>query len=404
MELRTQHIRCLYKTLFFILLCFTISSCTEQYAFKTSTYENILVVQANITNEYKKQEIKISRSYRFEESGPTIEEGATVYVTDNDNNTYSFSLEKISGLYVSNNEFQAIPGKTYQLNITTKEGKSYSSSVQSLTPVSEIQVEPKIETIKGEKGVQIVVSSYDPDAKSKFYRYEYDETYKIIAPDWKPEKLILAPFTTNGYPDFLVVPREGESRICYTTKKSDNLILMNTVGLSEDRINLPIRFIDIKNPILNERYSIIVRQYVQNLESYTYYKTLKSLSTSESIFSQVQPGFNYGNLKSNDDPSEKIIGFFEVSSISSKRIFFNFRDIFIDDPYPPYYTKCETVIYTNCWKERGCGGNKILSIVNGPGMEVLYYGTDKDMFVFITSGCTDCTKISSNIKPLFWID
>jgi hypothetical protein len=404
MELRTQHIRCLYKTLFFILLCFTISSCTEQYAFKTSTYENILVVQANITNEYKKQEIKISRSYRFEESGPTTEEGATVYVTDNDNNTYSFSLEKISGLYVSNNEFQAIPGKTYQLNITTKEGKSYSSSVQSLTPVSEIQVEPKIETIKGEKGVQIVVSSYDPDAKSKFYRYEYDETYKIIAPDWKPEKLILAPFTTNGYPDFLVVPREGESRICYTTKKSDNLILMNTVGLSEDRINLPIRFIDIKNPILNERYSIIVRQYVQNLESYTYYKTLKSLSTSESIFSQVQPGFNYGNLKSNDDPSEKIIGFFEVSSISSKRIFFNFRDIFIDDPYPPYYTKCETVIYTNCWKERGCGGNKILSIVNGPGMEVLYYGTDKDMFAFITSGCTDCTKISSNIKPLFWID
>ncbi|MET3018028.1 DUF4249 family protein, partial [Flavobacterium hydatis] len=107
MELRTQHIRCLYKTLFFILLCFTISSCTEQYAFKTSTYENILVVQANITNEYKKQEIKISRSYRFEESGPTIEEGATVYVTDNDNNTYSFSLEKISGLYVSNNEFQS---------------------------------------------------------------------------------------------------------------------------------------------------------------------------------------------------------------------------------------------------------------------------------------------------------
>ncbi|OUL61890.1 DUF4249 domain-containing protein [Flavobacterium sp. AJR] len=404
MELRIQHIRCLYKTLFFILFCFTISSCTEQYAFKTSTFENILVVQANITNEYKKQEIKISRSYRFEENGPSIEEGATVYVTDSDNTNYSFSLEKISGLYVSNTEFQAIPGKTYQLNITTKEGKSYSSSVQSLTPVSEIQVEPKIETIKGEKGVQIVVSSYDPDAKSKYYRYEYDETYKVIAPDWKPDKLIVAPFTTDGHPDFLVVPREGESRVCYTTKKSDDLLLMNTVGLSEDRINLPIRFIDIKNPILNERYSIIVRQYVQNLESYTYYKTLKSLSTSESIFSQVQPGFNYGNLKSNDNPSEKIIGFFEVSSISSKRIFFNFRDIFIDDPYPPYYFKCEISLYSNCWKDRGCGGDKILSIVKGSGMDVLYYGNDKDTFAFITAPCTDCTKISSNIKPLFWID
>ncbi|WP_409417347.1 DUF4249 domain-containing protein [Flavobacterium sp. PS2] len=407
MKLRSQHIRYLYNTLFFILFCFTISSCTEQYAFKTSTFENILVVQANITNEYKKQEIKISRSYRFEESGPTTEEGATVFVTDNDNNSYSFSLEKTSGLYVSNNEFQAIPGKTYQLNITTKEGKSYSSSVQSLTPVNEIQVEPKIETKDGKKGVQIVVSSYDPNAKTKFYRYEYDETYKVVAQSWTPYKLVLAPFTTNGRPDFIVVPREGESRICFTTKKSDDLLLMNTVGSSEDRINLPIRFISAKDPIIKERYSIIVRQYVQNLESYTYYKTLKSLSTSESIFSQVQPGFNYGNLKSNDNSSEKIIGFFEVSSISSKRIFFSYRDIFIDEPYPPYPSECAYESYKNCWgqtEDRSCRGEKILSIVNGPGLDVLYYGTDKDSFVFITAACTDCTKISSNIKPLFWID
>ncbi|WP_409417346.1 DUF4249 domain-containing protein [Flavobacterium sp. PS2] len=405
MKLRILQIRYLYKSFVFILLCLTISSCTEQYAFKTSTFENILVIQANITNEYKKQEIKISRSYRFEENGPTNEEGATVYVTDNDNNSYQFGFEKISGLYVSNSEFKAVPEKTYQLNVITKEGKSYSSSVQSLTPVSEIQVEPKVATINGEKGVQIVVSSYDPDAKTKFYRYEYDETYKVIAPNWKPVKLIVAPYTTNGHPDFLVVPRTEEARICYTTKKSDDLFLLNTVGLSEDRINYPIRFIEIKNPILNERYSIIVRQYVQNLESYAYYKTLKSLSTNKSIFSQVQPGFNYGNLKSNDDPSEKIIGFFEVSSISSKRIFFNFRDLFIDDQYPPYYFKCETSIYRNCWDPQiTCRGPKIFSLVAGSGTEEVYYGTDKENFIFTTAPCGDCTKISSNIRPLFWID
>jgi hypothetical protein len=405
MKLRILDIRYLHKSFVLILLCLTISSCTEQYAFKTSTFENILVIQANITNEYKKQEIKISRSYRFEENGPTNEEGATVYVTDSDNNSYQFGFEKISGLYVSNSEFQAVPEKTYQLNVITKEGKSYSSNVQSLTAASEIQVEPKVATIDGQKGVQIVVSSYDPDAKSKFYRYEYDETYKVIAPSWTSDKLIVAPFTTDGHPDFLVVPRTEETRICYTTKKSDDLFLLNTLGLSEDRIDYPIRFIDIKSPILNERYSIIVRQYIQNLESYTYYETLKSLSTSKSIFSQVQPGFNYGNLKSNDDPSEKIIGFFEVSSISSKRIFFNFRDIFFDDPYPPYYFECFITPYSNCWTERGCGGNKILSLVNGSGTEQVYYGADaKGNFYFVTAPCGDCTKISSNIRPLFWRD
>jgi len=407
MKFIISNIKLLYKTFVLILFCLSIGSCTEQYVFQTkSTFESILVVQANITNELKKQEIKITRSYRLEENGPSFEKGAIVYVSDSDSNTYEFELEEFSGLYVSKNDFQAIPGKSYQLHITTKDGKSYSSAIQTLTAVSEIQVEPKIETIDGNKGVQIVVSSYDPDAKSRFYRYEYEETYKIISPYWKPNKLIVDPNSTGPHPDYLLVSREGESRVCFTTKKSDDLILLSTVGLSEDRINLPIRFIDVKSPILNERYSIIVRQYVQNLESYTYYKTLKSLSTSSSLLSQVQPGFNYGNLKSDDDPNEKIIGYFEVSSISSKRIFFNFRDIFIADPYPPFYIPCQPEELANCWDAKGCAGATILALIKSPVPEKIFYGylSNMETIIFVPSPCGDCTKISSNIKPLFWID
>lgn len=404
MKFKTKHIKHLYKKVFLVLFCISVSSCTEQYVFQSNTFESILVVQANITNELKTQEIKITRSYRLEEYGPPTEEGVNVYVTEDGSKSYEFEFEKVTGLYVSKAPFQAVPEKSYQLHFTTKEGKSYSSSIETLTPVNEINVEPKIETIDGEKGVQIRVTSFDPSAKSLFYRYEYDETYKIVAPDWKPNKLIVAPFTTNGFPDFIVVPREEETRVCFTTKKSDNLILANTTDLSEDRIDLPIRFIGITEPILNERYSIIVRQYVQSLESYTYYNTLKKLSSSESIFSQVQPGFNYGNLKSDDNADEKIVGYFEVSSVSSKRIFFNFRDIFAADPYPPYYIPCVPEELQNCWDAPGCGGPKILSIVKSPKTAGAYYGRFDDIFVFVPSPCGDCTSFSSNIRPLFWID
>lgn len=406
MKFAIQHIRFLCKAIVLVLFCLSMGSCTEQYAFQTNTFENILVVQANITNELKKQEIKITRSYRLEENGPTPEKGAIVYVTDSENNSYEFEFEDFSGLYVSNNPFQAVAGRSYQLNFTTKEGKSYSSERETLTPVSEIEVEPKIETIDGEKGVQIRVTSSDPSSKSQFYRFEYDETYKVVAPDWKPNKLIVDP--SNPGPEFtyLTVPRNnGESRICYTTKKSDDLLLISNVGLSEDRINLPIRFINIKDPIIMERYSIIVRQYVQNLESYTYYKTLKNLSTSASLLSQVQPGFNYGNLKSNDNPDEKIIGLFEVSSISSKRIFFNFTDIFITEPNPSFFFSCTPLELSNCWN-LGCDGPKIYSIVTGLGREFIFYGSQNYMstIIFVPSPCGDCTQISSNIRPLFWID
>ncbi|TDO78180.1 uncharacterized protein DUF4249 [Flavobacterium chryseum] len=407
MEFLIRHIRLLYKTSALLLFCFSIGGCTEQYVFQTnSTFESILVVQAKITNELKKQEIKITRSYRLEENAPPFEKGAIVYVTDSENNTYEFEAEDFSGLYVSKNPFQAVPGRSYQLNITTIDGKSYSSSSETLTTVNEINVEPKIETIDGNKGVQIVVSSYDPNAKSQFYRYEYEETYKIISPYWTPNKLIVDPNDLSQTPNFLRVPRNKETRICYSTKKSDDIILLSTVGLSEDRINLPIRFIDIKNPIIGERYSILVRQYVQNLESYTFYKTLKSLSTSTSLFSQVQPGFNYGNLKSTDNPNEKIIGYFEVSSISSKRIFFNFRDIFTTDTnFPPFFVDCTPIELGNCWVQ-GCAGYTILALVQSPVPELVYY-SDRDnlsTIIFVPSPCGDCTSFSSNIKPLFWID
>jgi hypothetical protein len=407
MEFIIRHIRLLYKAAALLLFCLSIIGCTEQYVFQTnSTFESIPVVQANITNELKKQEIKITKSYRLEENGPTFEKGAIVYVTDSENNSYEFEQEDFSGLYVSKNPFQAVPGRSYQLNITTTDGKSYSSSSETLTAVNGINVEPKIETIDGNKGVQIVVSSYDPNAKSKFYRYEYEETYKIISPYWTPNKLIVDPNDHSQMPNFLRVPRNKETRICYSTKKSDDIILLNTVGLSEDRINLPIRFIDIKNPIIGERYSILVRQYVQNLESYTFYKTLKSLSTSTSLFSQVQPGFNYGNLKSTSDPNEKIIGYFEVSSISSKRIFFNFRDIFTTEAnFPPFFVDCTPVELANCWV-KDCAGYTILALVRSAVPEFVYY-SDRDnlsTIIFVPSPCGDCTSFSSNIKPLFWID
>ncbi|MBF4514911.1 DUF4249 domain-containing protein [Flavobacterium sp. ANB] len=407
MEFIIRHTKLLYKTFVLILFCLTVGSCTEQYVFQNSkTFESILVVQGNITNELKKQEIKITRTYRLEENGPAFEKGAIVYVTDSESNTYEFEIEDFSGLYVSKNPFQAVSGRSYQLNITTTDGKSYSSSSETLTTVNEINVEPKIETIDGNKGVQIVVSSNDPSAKSRFYRYEYEETYKIVSPYWSPNKLIVDPNDLSQMPNFLRVPRDKETRVCYSTKKSDDIILLNTVGLSEDRINLPIRFIDIKNPIISERYSILVRQYVQNLESYTFYKTLKSLSTSTSLFSQVQPGFNYGNLKSTDDPNEKIVGYFEVSSISSKRIFFNFRDIFIDDPnFPPFFVDCTPVELANCWVQY-CSGYTILALVRSSNPSFVYY-SDRDnlaTIIFVPPPCGDCTSISSNIKPLFWID
>jgi len=181
--------------IFIVTLFFTaITSCTTPYNYKTTEFENAIVVEATITNELKKQEIKLSRTYRFEDEGPIFESGATVTVTDDSGTVYGFDEE--AGIYLSAAAFKAAPGRTYQLHIKTKDGKSYSSSIEKLTTETNLdEIVSNVTTKEGVAGVEIRAKSYDPTKSSKYYRYEYDETYKVIAPKWTSFEAIAVPKT-----------------------------------------------------------------------------------------------------------------------------------------------------------------------------------------------------------------
>lgn len=371
--------------------------CTEPLALETNTFEDAIVVEATITNELKKQEIKITRTYKFENDGPIFESNAQVFIKDNLGNQYNF--EEISEKYISENEFRAFPNRNYTLHIITEDGKSYSSSNELLTTENNIQdIVASVKTIEGVKGVELNIKSFDPTNTSKYYRYEYDETYKVIAPFWVMKEAIV-----TGPENIIIVNRTSEARVCYSTEKSTKIIQTSTNDLSEDRVNFPVRFISNQNPIISHRYSILVKQYVQSLAAYTYYKTLNEISTSESILSQNQPGFLYGNIKSNSNPNEKVIGFFEVTSVSEKRIFFNYTDLFPNEPLPPYFIKCEPFDLFFCFGAGDhCNGYTIIESLSNKTI-TYHSGTNND-YTFVESPCGDCTRISSNIKPIFWID
>ena len=171
-------------SIFILLLSLFLNSCAENYPLQSDTYEEALVVEATITNELKNQEIKISKTAKLEDEGVTIETGATVIVKDDLGAVYSFKEQ--NGIYVSESPFAAAPQKKYTLEIKTADGKVYQSSSQILTTANQIEsVVPTVVTDSKEgRGVQIRVTNYDPSNTSKYYRYEYEETYKIVAPVW----------------------------------------------------------------------------------------------------------------------------------------------------------------------------------------------------------------------------
>jgi len=384
-----------------LILCFLCNSCTETYILQSNTYEEALVVEATITNELKRQEIKISKTAKLEDNGIKIERGAEVSIKDDLGQIYPFHEE--GDVYLSASEFQAIPSRIYTLEIKTEDGKIYQSFNETLT--TENQIESIIPTVvtdsKKGRGVQIKVNSFDPNNTSKYYRYEYEETYKIIAPKWRIEKL-----TATGPQSVEIVPNESNNRICYSTKNSNDIILTSTTDLKEDRVNFEVRFISDQNYIISHRYSILVKQYVQNLESYTFRKTMKEISSTGSILSPKQPGFINGNIKCISDPDEKAIGYFEVSSFSSKRFFFNYKDLFPNEPLPSYYTECTEEEYKFCFGLSipiPCRGNVLIDRINSNKISYSY-NIEGNFYYMVPVECGDCTSFSSNEIPPFWIN
>ena len=84
------------------------NSCVEEFEPETEIFESALIVEATITNEEKRQQVLVSRTFRLEEDGPTPESSAVVRITDDQQGNYTFD-EVEPGTYLSTEPFRALP-------------------------------------------------------------------------------------------------------------------------------------------------------------------------------------------------------------------------------------------------------------------------------------------------------
>ena len=404
-----------------VSIIFSSTSCVEEISLETESFESVLVIEATITNENKQQEVLLSRSYIFD-SIPVQESGAIVKVIDDAMNTYTFT-ETDPGVYKSQSSFAAQPNRNYNLSVVAN-GSEYGSTEMQLTQpttIDNLYIERDFNE-NGIEGVSVYLDSYDPTGSSKFYRHEYEETYKIIAPLYSSEELIpngvVFPILPADQPyfassqelmDFLVTRqyRPEQEQICYNTIKSNDILVTNTIDLLEDKLDkYRVRFIGRDNSEIMYRYSILVRQYVQSLEAHTFYETLKSQSISENVFSDTQPGFLQGNVFSNSNTNQKVIGFFEVSSIDSKRVFFNYSDLFVGEELPSYFIQCDDFFKPDLLTVDFLSGTWTGSpLVQDLNKGYQYYDNEGEPpYRLVLNVCGDCTYLGNNEVPDFWED
>ena len=387
-----------YGKLLVFFAAWSLTGCIEPFDTEFVDFEDVFVVDATITNEMKQQEISLTRTFRFQDDGPSGETGASITVLDGNGGRYAFE-EVGFGNYQSEVAFAAIPDTDYQLLITSDSGKRYKSSLMRLPSSNTIDslYAKRITNDFGEDGMGIFVNTSNPSETNNFYSYEYEETYKVIAPRWIPEELEVVEDTEP--PSVIIVPRSLEERVCYPTNISNNFILADTEDLDMGRIsNFMVRFINSNDYILSYRYTILVRQFVHNPEAFNFLETLNEFSSNESLFSETQPGFLEGNISAEDNPDEKVLGYFAVSAVDERRIFFNYEDFYPGEALPPYANPCNETAPIN----------GLLDLIR---WDLIKYIKDNEgelqpggPYITVPQVCGDCTILGPSEVPEFWIE
>jgi hypothetical protein len=341
--------------------------------------EELFVVEGLITDQPGINTIKLSKSLPLwgRQFNQPVKR-CIVWISDDLGQIHSLK-ETTDGTYVTDQAgFRGAAGRKYSLHIRTTADSvnfSYESSPVEMKPV------PPIDSIYYEKrrfeqwpqyveGCNIYLDTHDPASNCKFFRWEYTETWEFHLPFNVP------------------------NRVCWLSNNSNGIIIKNASFIEGSSVvRHPI--INIKNPIdrLSVKYSLLVNQFSLNDDEYLYWERLKNTIELAGGLYDLIPATIPNNIYCLEDPGKKVLGYFSVSAVSSKRIF-------IKDTFTGY-----DVQYVNCVTDTIFGTDPI------PGLNtsvwVLIDRSDRvppKRYITTKKECADCTTRGTNIKPVFWID
>ena len=411
-----------------------MNSCVESFEPNEEiAITDALVVDARLTNQNSTQSITLTRTFAFDVDNPEPETQAVVVINDDLGGSIIFN-EISPGIYSSNGAIQLVSERQYQLQINTQDGTRYVSDFESIPeniPIGELNAK-RIINNSGIDGVAIEVGNSNTSSSPNYFRYEYDETYKIVAPDFNPfdwDEIDYDFFCEDddGW-EVTVAPRQEDVRICYATNVSRDVILASTESLNTNNLeSFEVRFLSNSNPFIAQRYSILVKQYHHSTNAASFYKTLNDFSSEESIFSNTQTGLLEGNLKV-ENSNTLVIGYFELSSYNEKRLFFNYEDLFPNEPLPPYLINCDPTgkpqLYPEGFHATIIDGKVVIDgTSNSPLIDGIlagllgFVGDNEDYlkvneegeadgapFLVKALGCVDCRAFGSIVAPEFWIE
>jgi hypothetical protein len=387
------------KNLYILILLISILGCQKPYNPKLITQaNNYLVVEGVISTGQDSIIIRLSRTVPVSSSaGSTPESGANVIVASDAGTSYPL-VETGNGYYRAAG-LNTNTTNNYSLKITTANGKVYQSD---FVPAKN---SPPIDSVYygiQSNGLEIYSNTHDPSNNTRYYRWDYTETWEFTSAFDSFDYLSTSPIDT-----VLVRSPANQVYVCWRSDTSSSITLNSSAKLTKDIITAnPLTFIASTSEKLGNRYSIMVRQYALTPDAYNYYQQLKKNSEQLGSIFDAQPSELPGNIHCVTNPAETVVGYITAGSPAEKRIFINNQSLpawLADNPYAGCIA--DTVLFQEVIGKSIVNEvpQYIYSGIQMPIIAITPPGSSKILGYSASSpACVDCTLRGTNIQPGFW--
>lgn len=376
------------------VLLLTLVCCKKPYnPPASSTPDSYLVVEGFINSGNDSTVIKISKTVRLTNKtavNPVL--GATVTVEGEHNGVYNLLDNAGNGHYNSYTGLNLSPSQRYRIKIVI-------GNRQYLSDFVGVKQTPPIDSLgfNVQNGnVNIYVNAHDGTNKTRYYRWDYEETWQFHS---KYLSGWMLDITTNS-----IVRRPTEKSIydCFGSDVSSHIIVTSTEKLAKDVVyqNSVIQ-IPLSAEKVETRYSILLKQYAVTQQAFEFYQSLqKNTEQLGSIF-DAQPSQLTGNIHCVTDPSEPVVGFITANNVQTKRIYISHSeipDVPINYPYDCEADSAKTAGALQLLVERPVKYIPTLTIYSKPPP----YPPVPIGFLYSTKECVDCTLRGTKQAPSWW--
>ena len=385
-------------------------TCIDPFSPDLEKFDSLLVVDALVTDENISNYVRLSRTMQKMDDKAEKVTGATVSLTD-DLGNISVLSERAPGDYRTDSlTFRGAEGRLYTLRIITTEGDEYESGPCMMYPVSDIdslyfKKETEVTSIEGEtlSGVRFYINSGEESANI-FFRWTYEECWKFAVPE--PKKY-------NYINDSTIVPNEMINWTCWSSKKSDEILIdLKVINSPAGFFQKAITFIPAdKSNRFTIQYSILVKQLSISAEEYEFWNRMQQINETGGDIFDKQPFPVTSNIYNKSNSSEQVLGYFQVSAVRQERIYVTENQI-EKLGLPAFRYDCERiekgVIDYITLSPPPVTFDKIYNWYTTAGFDFIepVYGSPGKLLrlVFVPSSCADCTCTGNIVKPDFWVD